>query len=128
MDKETLFRVRLKEDDVELDGVGTVRVRALSREEYAVVRDEFADDDNQIVDPKGFEYALIAMAMVDPADMSAEDVSLWAKAAPGGEVLKVLESINTLSGLDDLKGSKSVPANRSERRAQVRARAGKRTR
>lgn len=124
MDKESLFKPRLEERDVEIDGVGTVRVRALSRDELAEVREEYADDDGELTDRRGFEYGLVAAALVDPADMTPEDVALWAKAAPSGEVLKVLGVINNVSGLDDLDGSKSVRPNRRERRAKVRARSG----
>lgn len=125
MDKAALFTPRLTKRDVPLD-VGTVRVRALSRDEMAEIREAFSDDDGELTDRKGFEYHLIATAMVDPADMSADDVEQWAKAAPGGELVTVLRAVNELSGLDDPEGKKSVPANRSERRAALRTRAGTR--
>lgn len=125
MDKELLFKHRLKERDVELEDVGTIRVRALSREEYADIREEFVDDDDEMVDAKGFTDAIIAAATLDPAGMTAEDVRLWSKAASGGEMMKVQQAINELSGLDDAEGSKSVRPNRQERRAKVRARARK---
>lgn len=128
MDKEALFKPRLAERVVTTE-VGDIRIRALSRAEMADLREEYSDEETgNLADRRGFEYALIATAMVDPTDMTPDDVATWAAASPGGELIKVLGEVNALSGLDDLDGAKSVSANRRQRRAAVRARAGKGTR
>ena len=122
MDKEALFKPRLVEREVPLDGFPEpLRIRALSRDEMAELREEFSDDSGELEDRRGFEYALISAAMVDP-ELSPEEVQLWAKAAPGGELIKVLTEVNSLSGLDDVDGAKSVRPNRQQRRAALRAR------
>jgi hypothetical protein len=121
VDKALLFKLRLTEQDILIDGVGTVRVRALSRDEMAQLREDYSNDEGELEDRVGFEHALIALAMVDPV-LTSDEVELWSKASPGGELIKVLKGVNSLSGLDDMEGSKSVSENRQERRAALRAR------
>ncbi len=90
MDKELLFKERLPEDDVELPGVGTVRVRGLNRDEAMSV--------GKIDDPAMKDRHIIAIGMVDPR-MSVSDVARWGKASVAGELEKVSRRIGELSGL-----------------------------
>lgn len=120
MDKELLFKPRLAEDEVELDGVGTVRIRALSREEVANAREDNLDQHGD-VDLAGYEHALVAASMVDPA-LTVDEVRRWAAASPAGELVRVMEAIQQLSGLDEESSKSGVRRNRRERRAAVRAR------
>lgn len=109
MDKELLFKARLHERDVELPGVGTVRVRALARGEVVAIKDagDLALDE--------YERKLISLAMIDPT-LTEDEVRQWQEAAPAGELEPVTNAIAELSGLDQ----------EAAKRAYQQFRAGKR--
>jgi hypothetical protein len=93
MDKEALLKQSsLPEDDVELDGVGTVRVRALSRYEIMLAGKTAGDD------PLAMEQTMISMAMVDPK-LTKGEVERWQKISPIGQMQAVTTRINELSGV-----------------------------
>lgn len=100
MDKEALFTPRLPEEDVEIPGLGTVRVRGLSRAEAMKIRDRS--------DVEAQERLMIALGMVDPKLTEAE-VGKWAKAAPAGELQPVSEVIGRLSGLIEGADKSDLP-------------------
>lgn len=90
MDKEALFRRRLPEDDVTIDGVGTVRVRALNRGEVLLV---------QNLDSRAkAEQKMLAFGMVNP-ELTEADVVQWQQASPAGEIEPVSNKIAELSGI-----------------------------
>lgn len=90
VDKAALFAPRLPEADVDVPGLGTVRVRGLSRAEGMRIKD--------MKGTEAVERAIIAMGMVDPVLTEAE-VGQWMKAAPAAEVEPVSLRIAELSGL-----------------------------
>jgi hypothetical protein len=90
MDKEALFAPRLPEDDVEVPGVGTVRVRGLSRAEAMHVQAANG--------PEATERRILALGMVDPPLTEAE-AGRWQKASPAGELEPVTDRIAELSGM-----------------------------
>jgi hypothetical protein len=92
MDKATLFEPRLEEADVEIPGIGTVRVRALSRAEVMQIQNR--------TDIEAQERLMIAYGMVDPQLTEAE-AGKWCKAAPASEIAPVSEKIARLSGVTD---------------------------
>lgn len=94
MDKDLLFKDRLPEADVDVPGVGTVRVRALTRAETFYVQKADRADVGAI------ERRILATGMVDP-ELTQADVSRWQKACPAGEIDPVVDKIRELSGLDD---------------------------
>lgn len=118
--KARLFKPRLDEEELELEGVGTVRIRALSREEVADAREDNVDRKDN-VDYTGYEHQLIATSMVDP-ELTPDEVARWARAAPAGELVKVMDRIRELSKLDEESSKSDIPGNRRQRRAAVRAR------
>ena len=92
MDKELLLKPRLPEADVEVPGIGTVRVRGLNRAEAM-----------QVQAAKGVEATerrILALGMVDPALTEAE-AGQWQKNAPAGEIEPVSRRIAELSGMFD---------------------------
>lgn len=93
MDKDLLFRPRLPEDDVEIPGVGTVRVRGLSRQEMLDAAKGHEDDDSL-----GMEREMLAYAMLDPK-MTVDDVARWQQVSPASEINDVLNRVNALSGI-----------------------------
>lgn len=107
MDKEALFALRADtasgqpEDDVEVPGVGTVRVRALSRAEGMLVQQANGTDVT--------ERKILAMGMVNPK-LSEVDAGRWQKAATAGEMEPVTQRITELSGLGEGAPKSDVPA------------------
>lgn len=92
MDKAALLKPRFKEQDIDLEGVGTVRIRALTREEMLNIG---AGAELPAVE---FERKMLALAMVDPA-LSEDEVAQWQRASPAGEMAPILEAVNELSGI-----------------------------
>jgi hypothetical protein len=97
--KELLFKSRLAEDDVQIPGVGTVRVRALSRAEVLLVR-KATDLAGDVDGPRALvlERKMVAAAMVHPPLTEAE-VGRWQNASAAGELEPVTEAIQRLSGM-----------------------------
>lgn len=92
MDKTALTARRIPEDDVEILGVGTIRVRGLSRWELLTAGR---------LESKGtiaMERAMLAFAMLDP-QMTEDDIAAWQKNSQAGEIAPVIKKINELSGI-----------------------------
>jgi len=94
IDRDALFKARLPERTIELDGVGEIRVRALSRGETT---------DIPSLEGIEREAVIISRAMVEPI-MSRADVIEWMAAAPAGEFDKISTAIGELSGLLESSG------------------------
>lgn len=94
--KAKLLTPWLEEDDVELPGVGTVRVRALNRLE--VMKVQRANGDIAAT-----ERIIVASGMVNPA-MTEAEVARWQKGRRGGEVGRVSDRIAELSGMTEDAG------------------------
>lgn len=95
-DKELLFKSRLHEAEVEVPGVGTVRVRGLSRAEVLLCQN-VAEGEGQA---GAFERKLLAMAMVDP-ELTEAEVGAWQKASTAFEMEPVTLKVQELSGLNE---------------------------
>jgi hypothetical protein len=100
VDKEALFKSRLNEEEVEVPGVGVVRVRGLSRVEVISVRK--ATDSEHIDGPRTLviERKMLAAALVDPQLTEAE-VKRWQEASAAGEMEPVIAAVQRLSGMED---------------------------
>jgi hypothetical protein len=108
-DKARLFdQLGLPEADVELDGVGTVRVRALSR--YEILLAGKGKDENDVL---AIEQAMLSMAMVSP-QVSKADVEKWQKASPIGQIQRVTTKVNELSGVGQNSGKDAYKSVRGE--------------
>ena len=90
IDKDALFKPRLPEREIDVAGVGTVRVRGLSRPEGFEVK--------QVKGEREIEVAILSRALVDPA-LSADEVRAWQDAATAGELEPVVAAVLELSGL-----------------------------
>lgn len=93
--KADLATPRLKEDDVEIEGIGMVRVRALSRLEAATLPETNKSDR---------EAHILAMGLTNPK-MSVSEIKAWQAAAPAGELNVVAQRIGELSGLLETSGT-----------------------
>lgn len=90
MDKALLFKPRLPEDDVDVPGIGIVRVRGLSRIEAMHVQ--------AAKGVEATERRILALGMVDPTLTEAE-AGQWQKASTAGEIEPVANRIAELSGI-----------------------------
>jgi hypothetical protein len=86
---------RLGQGEVEIEGVGSVLVRALSREELLTAGED-ADGNKLGIVP--MERKMVALGMVDPA-MTEADVAVWQANSPADELSVVVDKINKLSGV-----------------------------
>ncbi|HEX6579217.1 MAG TPA: hypothetical protein VF082_12705 [Jiangellaceae bacterium] len=103
MDKAVLLKRRLREDKVEIHGVGVVMVRGLSRGE--------ADEVVAAREAHGvlaMERKILAFGMVDPA-LDEDEVAQWQRAAGTDELNAVIERISELSGMDEGAAKSGVP-------------------
>lgn len=99
MDKDTLLKPRLAEQTYEIEGVGTVRFRALSRAQVLAWR---ADPTN---DGALTERRVLAAALIDPV-LTEDEVGEWQEVSPAGELEELFVTVAGLSGLfdSDVKG------------------------
>lgn len=88
MDKELLFTPRLAEEDFDIDGVGTIRIRALSRAEALKLPDNQSES----------EAVILSRGIVDPV-LTVHEVKRWLEASPAGELQAVSQRIAQLSGM-----------------------------
>lgn len=101
MDKADLLRRRLPEREVELPGVGTVRVRGLTRAEALEVQKRQGD-------VAAMERLILSLGLVDPV-LTEDEVGEWYAAAPAGELEPVSQAIVDLSGLGEGATKSGVP-------------------
>lgn len=90
MDRELLFKPRLPEEDVDLAGVGIVRVRGLSRLEALRVQ--------AVDDAIARERLILVLGMVDPS-VNDDEAKRWQRASVAGEIELVTGRIAVLSGM-----------------------------
>lgn len=91
MDKEALFRPRCPERDVELPGVGVVRVRGLTRAEIVEIS-------KGVNEGKDMEPRSLSLALVDPK-LTEDEARQLLDVAPFGEIEKLTTAVNELSGI-----------------------------
>jgi hypothetical protein len=95
MDKSILLKPRLPELEVALEGVGTVRIRALSRTEA----DRLGRFGDKYEDAMVF---ILSTGLIDPV-LTADEVRQWRSGATTEEIETVNNAILDLSGLLDEK-------------------------
>lgn len=87
---DQLLALTLPEREVNLDGVGSIRVRGLSRQETIAISEATIADD--------MENRVLAYGMLDPA-MTTEQVDEWRCHASSSIIRPALDAILELSGL-----------------------------
>ena len=100
IDKAALFAPRLPEEDHEIPGLGTVRIRSLSRTEVLGIRGKSLPVDEM-------ERRLLAAALVAPA-LTEKEVGQWQAASAAGELEPVTKAIMRLSGLQEESAKEAV--------------------
>lgn len=100
IDKDALLASRLPEEEFEIEGVGTVRIRSLTRAEALAVRGRELPTDE-------VERVLLEAALVEPK-LTKGEIRLWQEAAPAGELEPLTRAIMRLSGLEDSSAKEAV--------------------
>jgi hypothetical protein len=101
VDKDQLFVRRIPEQDVVIPGVGTVRVRALTRDEALSLT-------GKEMPQKRMERQMLAMALVAPR-LTEEEVGQWQRQSGAGELQVVVQTITALSGLTEDATKSDLP-------------------
>ena len=124
-DKEQLLKPRLPEAEVELPGVGTVRVRGLSRGEVLNMQKATDIEARNMDGPRYLiiERKMIAKAMVDP-ELSEDEVQNWQMNSPAGELEPVTKKIQELSGMSEAAEKEAVKTFRDDSGDGVRVLSG----
>lgn len=99
MNKDTLLKSVLPEEDVMLEGKGAVRVRSLTRAELhqCTTSKGGKKDPNSA---REAEFRAVSFGMLDPI-LNITEVREWAKVASAGEFQKVVKTIMRLSSVGD---------------------------
>ncbi|MGH9251139.1 MAG: hypothetical protein ACRD0W_16685 [Acidimicrobiales bacterium] len=121
VDKDQLLKPRLPERDVDLPGVGTVRVRALSRAEALTIR-KIAGSGQDVLERK-----MLALAMVDPS-MTEGEAREWQEASTAGEIEPVTDAIADLSGMKEGAAKEAYQAFEADADTEFRVPVGRETR
>jgi hypothetical protein len=98
--ESALVAPRLPEENVEVPGVGTVRVRSLSRAEVLEAKGTH-------LSPADEERKLLAASLVSPK-LTEKAVAKWQAASAPGEIEKVVDAVVRLSGLDEGTAKEAV--------------------
>lgn len=105
MDKNALLanRVEVATEDVAIPGVGTVKVRALSRFEVLLAQKKHPDD------ALAQERFTLSTAMLDPK-LTEDEVGQWQRGSMPNEINAVSSVVNRLSGIGKDAAKSDVPA------------------
>lgn len=101
MDKAALLGMSVPTEDFEIEGVGTITLRGMTRWEMIHV---FKLEDNRHKQ----EQAALRFGIVNPP-MTEDDIAEWQKVAPGGLLNEIASRINALSGLGKDASKSDVP-------------------
>lgn len=103
--KADLLKKRFGVEDVEVPGVGIVKVRPLSRTEALKIQGVEMPYDEM-------ERKLLAAALVEP-QLTEDEVATWQDNSPAGELQPVAQAIARLSGLEQSSPKEAVKRFRS---------------
>lgn len=101
VDKAALLAKRFGVEPVEVPGVGTVKIRPLSRAEAYELR-------NREMPEKDMEVRLLALALVEPK-LTEDDVRAWQEASPAGEMDSVVKAVLRHSGMEKSAAKATFP-------------------
>lgn len=104
--KTDLLKKRFGEEEVEVPGVGKVRVRGLTRGQALKIEGK----EMQVAEMERF---LISTAMVEPS-LTEDEVEQWQNNTLAGELQGVVEAIVRLSGMEQAAGKAAYQQFRGE--------------
>lgn len=103
-DKSKLLANRVPTGEIEIPGVGTLKVRGLSRQELI---------DAQKWEGLEQERKILTAALIDPK-LTEDEVAQWQAGSPANEINDVAMRINELSGIAQGAAKESFKSVRSE--------------
>lgn len=89
----TRDRVTSNEEDYMIEGVGMVRIRALSRAAFMEANKRYGED------MMAQERFVLSRSIVQPAGVTESVVGEWQKSSPINEINKLAQRINAMSGI-----------------------------
>lgn len=89
---QLLGSASLAERVIELDGIGAVRIRSLSRAEVLKIE--------RFPEPEAKDRHIIGCGLLEPA-LSPAEIQRWQQSAPVNVVGQLTDAIGALSGLRD---------------------------
>lgn len=95
IDKAILLKPHLAEEVVELEGLGAVRVRALSRAEMLRLKRFILDQG-----PEAGEVYVVAHGLVEPA-LSEDEARAFLEGHSGPVSEAIVDAVMALSGIDE---------------------------
>ena len=101
LSKEELIKARFGVEDFELAGVGTVRIKPLTRAQALEVR-------GKELTVAEVEQCLLSWAMVEPG-LTREDVAAWQEVADAGSFEPLVDRIAEISGMKKGASKSGVP-------------------
>jgi hypothetical protein len=99
IDKRELLTARLETDTFEVDGVGSIKLRALNRIEAHRVQ--------TTTDTAASERLILRYGVVDP-ELTETEILEWMAVSPAGEIERVAKRIAELSGISEGAGKSEV--------------------
>ncbi|HEV2784697.1 MAG TPA: hypothetical protein VGX25_35380 [Actinophytocola sp.] len=98
---DVLVKPSLTEDDHTIDGKGTIRIRAMSREEmYELRKKARIKKDSDEIDNARYERLVVVACVVQP-ELDVNQALEWQRGSDAGELSGVVDAILDLSKLKD---------------------------
>ena len=91
-DKSKLFEERLDQHEITVEGLGTFKIRSLSRWQALLVGD--------VEGTPAKEAKILRFGIVEPS-LTEQEIARWQKASPAGEIEEITEAITKLSGMQE---------------------------
>jgi len=98
--KADLLKKRFGVEEVEIEGVGTVKVRPLTRAEALELQ-------GREMGVAEMERCLVSLALVEPK-LTEDEVATWQENSPAGELQPVAAAIVRLSGMEQTAAKEAV--------------------
>jgi hypothetical protein len=95
MDKSLLLSQKTEHHTYEIEGLGTVKLRALTRAEAL----EISELGKKGASEAEIERKVLVNAIVDPTDLTEDDIAEWQAVSPAGQIQPVIERAMEISGL-----------------------------
>lgn len=104
MDKAALLGMSVPTEEFDIDGVGTLTLRGMTRYEMMLV---FKRQENE--SELSAEQLSLSIGIVEPK-LTEDEIAAWQKVAPGGLLNQIAVRINALSGLGKGAGKSNLSA------------------
>ena len=101
VDKAALLARRLGEDEHEIEGFGSVRLRSLSRAEVLALQ--------KLNDTAESDRRMVSLCLIGPFTLTEDEVGIWQENSPPMEIERLTVAIRDLSGMGPGAAKSGVP-------------------